>query len=232
MERLGTQPRNQTEARATAGLTPTAWAIAVVWFGVSTFLGARGFYSEHARAIPLLVLGPVAVYMLAFAFSQRLRAWTLAFDLKELVAVQTARVGGIAFLAVYAVGQLNPKFALWAGGLDCVVGFSAPFAAHYLAPPRTARQWFLLVAWIAIGVVDFLVAIPLARICRIEDPASMSALSRPPLSMITQFFVPLALIDYLILSAQLWRLRSRSVAAAGSVPPGAPASASYGGRRR
>jgi hypothetical protein len=60
------------------------------------FLGARRFYSEHARAIPLFVLGPVAVYMLAFAFSRRLRAWALAFDPKELVAIQMARVGGFA----------------------------------------------------------------------------------------------------------------------------------------
>jgi len=216
MERLE-RPRNQTAAWASAGLTQTTWAVVVVWFGVSTLLGARGFYSEHARAIPMFVLGPVAVYALAFVFSWHLRAWALAFDLKELVAIQTARVGGIAFLAVYAVGQLNPKFAIWAGGLDCVVGFSAPFAAHYLTPPRTARKRFVLLAWIAIGILDFLVAIPLARICRVEDPASMSALSRLPLSMIPEFFVPLALIDYLILGAQLWRLRSDSVARAGSI---------------
>jgi len=146
--------------------------------------------------------------MLAFALSRRLRAWTLAFDPKELVAIQMARVGGFAFLAVYAVGQLNPKFALWAGGLDCVIGFSAPFAAHYLTPPRTARQRLLLLAWMAIGVLDFLVAIPLARICRLEDPASMSALSRLPLSMIAEFFVPLAFIAYFILGAQLWRVRA------------------------
>ena len=75
----------------------------------------------------------------------------------------------------------------------------------------------MLLAWIAIGILDFLVAIPLARICRVEDPASMSALSRLPLSMIPEFFVPLALIDYLILGAQLWRLRSDSVARAGSI---------------
>jgi hypothetical protein len=190
---------------------------------VIAFLAARGFFSEHTRSIPLFVLGPVAVFILAFVSSRRLRAWSLAFDLKELVAIQTARVGGFAFLAVYALGQLNPKFALWAGSLDCVVGFSAPFAAHYLAPPRTARQRLLLLSWMAVGVIDFLVAIPLARICRFEDPASMSALTRPPLSMIPEFFVPLALIAYFILGAQLWRKRSGSAANAESFPQGARA---------
>jgi hypothetical protein len=113
----------------------------------------------------------------------------------------------IAFLAVYAVGKLNGKFALWAGLLDAATGFSAPFAAHYLTPPRTAKQRGLLMAWMAVGILDFVVAIPLAARVRVGDPASMVALTIPPLSLITTYFVPLALMDYVILAVQLWRQR-------------------------
>jgi hypothetical protein len=73
----------------------------------------------------------------------------------------------------------------------------------------------------AIGVLDFLVAIPLARICRLEDPASISALSRLPLSMIAEFGVPLAFIAYFILGAQLWRVRAGLAASAESIEQGA-----------
>jgi hypothetical protein len=103
-------------------------------------------------------------------------------------------VGGVAFLAVYAVGRLNGKFALWAGGLDCGVGFSALFAGRYLTPARTTRQRGLLVAWMALGIVDFPVAVLLARMARADDPASMVALTGLPLSLITTWGVPIALI--------------------------------------
>jgi hypothetical protein len=59
----------------------------------------------------------------------------------------------------------------------------------------------------AAGLLDFVVAIPLAARLRGRDPASMAALSRPPLSMITTYAVPVALMDYFVLGAQLWRQR-------------------------
>src|SRR5262249_57306152 len=83
---------------AAAGLHLAAWAIVVVWFGVSAYLGERGFFSAHARAIPLFVLGPVALYILAFVFSRRLRAWALPSAPKLPVPVLTPPGPGCAFL--------------------------------------------------------------------------------------------------------------------------------------
>jgi hypothetical protein len=116
----------------------------------------------------------------------------------------------LSCLALYAVGQLNGLFALWAGLLDCAVGFSAPFAGHYLTPTRTAMQRRFLIGWMVAGIADFLVAIFLARMARIADPASMAALNMPPLSVITTFLVPLALIAYFIRGAHLWQQRGRA----------------------
>jgi hypothetical protein len=59
----------------------------------------------------------------------------------------------------------------------------------------------------AVGILDFLVAMPLGAIVRAGDPASMSAMTMLPLSMFSTFFVPVALMDYFILGAHLWRQR-------------------------
>jgi hypothetical protein len=179
--------------------------IAIAWFALDAALGWARFFSKQRRLIFLFVLTPVLLFAAAFAVSRRVRAWAMALDTRTLVFMQTVRVGGIAFLAVYAVGKLNGKFALWAGLLDAATGFSAPFAAHYLTPPRTASQRGLLMAWMAVGILDFVVAIPLAARVRSGDPDGMAALETPPLSMITTYLVPLALMDYFILAVRLWR---------------------------
>ena len=203
-----------TEASVNAALQRTTFrvsqmmgTIAIAWFALDAALGWARFFSKHTRFIFLFVVTPVLVFVVAFAVSRRVRAWAFDFDTRTLVFFQTVRLGGIAFLAVYAVGKLNGKFALWAGLIDAATGFSAPFAAHYLTPPRTAKQRGLLMAWMAVGILDFVVAIPLAARVRAGDPASMGALTIPPLSMITTYGVPLALMDYFILAVQLWRQR-------------------------
>ena len=193
--------------RRDTAVTPTVWAIAIVWFAVALALGASGRLAEYARFIGPFAVTPLIIFVVAFGVSPGLRVWAFAFDTRTLVIVQTLRIGGLAFLAVYAVGQLNGKFALWAGLLDCVVGLSAPFAAHYLTPAATAAQRRLLIGWMALGILDFLVAIPLARLARSEDPVSMVAMVGLPLSLITTYFVPIALIDYFLLGAQIWRQR-------------------------
>jgi hypothetical protein len=192
-----------------ASVVRTLSGIAIVWFGASAALGATKSLAEHPLLIGPFVVVPVICFAAAFAASSALRSWAFALDTRTLVTVQTARVAGMSFLAVHAVGQLNGNFALWAGLLDCATGFSAPFAAQYLTPTQTAMQRRLLIAWMIPGIADFLVATVLARMARIGDPNSMLALNMLPLSMITTFFVPLALIDYFLLGAHLWRQRGR-----------------------
>jgi hypothetical protein len=183
------------------------WGIAIVWFAVAAALGASGLLTEHRRFIgPFALISPI-LFVVAFAGSSRVRAWAFAFETRTLVAAQALRIGGFAFIAVYAVGQLNGKFALWAGGIDCVVGLTALFAANLLTPARTVPQRRLLMAWMALGIIDFPVAVVLARSARAEDPASMIALTALPLPLITMWGVPIALIAYFILGAHLWEQR-------------------------
>src|SRR5262245_53546832 len=179
------------------------WAVALAWFGVDTALGVSGFFATYRQYTFAFVLVPVGAFGLALALSPAVRDWALAIDMRTLVGAQAVRVGGLAFLAAWAVGKLNGTWALWAGGIDCVVGLTALFAASYLAPARAQWQRTLLVAWMAIGFLDFAVAIPLARIVRAADPDGMASLGMPPLSWITTFLVPLAIIDYVMMAVQL-----------------------------
>jgi len=195
--------------RTTSRMSQAMLTIAIAWFALDAALGFSGFFTAHTRLIFLFVVIPVIVFVVAFAISPSVRAWAFAFDTRTLVYFQTVRVGGIAFLAAYAVGKLNGEFALWAGLLDVAVGFSALFAAHYLTPTRTAKQQGLLIAWMTVGILDFVVAIPLAAIVRAADPTSMVANTIPPLSMIATYAVPLALMGYFILGAHLWRQRKQ-----------------------
>jgi hypothetical protein len=185
----------------------TLWGIAIVWFSIALVLAGSGLLAEIARFVGPFVFVPPLALVTAFALSPRVRAWAFAFDTRTLVSVQALRVVGASFLAVYAVGQLDGAFALWAGLLDCIVGFSALFAAQCLTPVRTAMQRWLLIGWMALGIVDFLVAVPLARMARATDPASLASIARLPLSLITTFFVPVALMAYFLLGAHLWRQR-------------------------
>jgi hypothetical protein len=194
---------------STNGTARTVLSIAIGWFVVDAVLGFTGFFSRHLRQVYLFTVTPVIAFAGAFAISRRLRTWAFALDTRTLVSAQAVRVGGIAFLAAAAVGNFNHTFALWAGLLDIATGLSAVVAAHSLVPARSGRQRGLLVAWMAAGLLDFIVAIPLAARLRARNPTSMVANGIPPLSFITTYAVPLALIDYFILAAQLLRQRAR-----------------------
>jgi len=189
-----------------SAVSRTLWAIAVVWFAAAASLGMSGILSERRQFIYLFALVPIIVFGITFGASPQLRAWAFALDTRALVFAQAVRTGGAAFIAMYAAGKLNGMFALWAGLIDIAVGLSAPFAAQYLTPVRSASQRRLLIAWMAFGLLDFIVAIPLAAIVRASDPASMLQMSMLPLCMISMFFVPVAVMDYVILGAHLGRL--------------------------
>jgi hypothetical protein len=212
-------PDHATPGRAAdPSLTHLIWALAIGWFIASGALGSSGLLAAHASLIALFVPVPVAAFAVALRISRRLRNWVMGFDPQTLVSVQALRMAGISFLAVYAVGKLNAAFALWAGLLDFAVALSAPFVAARMTPILATRQRRLVACWLVLGLVDLLVAIPLARICRAENPASMTALSYPPLSLITTYFVPLALIDYIMLSARIGWLSRRGPFPATALP--------------
>jgi hypothetical protein len=188
--------------------------IAIVWGSLAAALGAADAFSQgpfrRGGVLGLCVATPPTVFLAVFAVSRRVRAWAHAVDPRAIVLFNVIRFAGLAFLLLYRQGQLAPGFALSAGWMDVVVGVTAPLAAFYLTPARTALRRGLLLAWMAFGVADFAISIPLGARARRRDPTSMLAVNKFPLSMIATFFVPLVLIGYVILGAQLWRQRGRA----------------------
>lgn len=164
---------------------------------------------------PIVVLP--ALWALACLWSVRLRVTMRALDFSAITAVQGMRIAGIAMLALWAAGVMTPVFALWAGGLDVVVGLTAvPLA--YLVAVRCPVPRRLLRAWHGLGLLDFVVAVPLGLAATpstlgvLGATPSTAAMFSFPLSFIPMVGVPFTIIMHL---TALSRLRLGAVPHAG-----------------
>src|SRR5262245_25434126 len=121
-----------------ASVRPLTPAVLVVgaWFGLVYVAGAEGVFTSPPGtppvAIGLATAVPPLVVIGWLAGSARFRSWARDLDLRLLTLVQTWRVAGLAFLALYAVGDLPARFALPAGLGDVAVGLTAPLVAVYV----------------------------------------------------------------------------------------------------
>ena len=194
----------------TSQISQTMMGLAIVWFVGACALGISDVLLVYSRILFLFVVIPVIIFGTVFAFSPRLRAWAFALDSRLIILLNMLRVGGLAFLMLYADGRLNGAFALPAGWMDFIVAFTAPLAAFYLTPTRTTLRRLLLLAWIVFGIADFAIAIPLGVVARSQNPTSMIATNQFPQVIIPTFGVPLVVIGYFILLAQLWRQRRQA----------------------
>jgi len=200
------------------------WAVIAVsiWFAVALTAGAGGYL--HAAAgeppLPLVIaaLTPVAVFMALFTWTPVFRAFVLGLDLRTLVIVQSWRVVGSVFLALYAYDVLPGLFA-WPAGLgDVAVGISAPFvAAVLIARPEFAGERAFVI-WNGIGTLDFFVAFTTGALASGAIPGLVAVTSDPvgilPLAIIPGFLVPLFAIVHLAAILQSRRIAVASPIAA------------------
>jgi hypothetical protein len=190
-------------------------AAGLVWFVVMTGLGAAGAFVVPAGAPPVtlgLAAGlPPVVALGLLAGSHRFRAWAQGLDLRLLTVLQSWRAGGLAFLALVAVGALPPAFALPAGLGDVLVGLTAPVVAALRARGTLGASAY--VGWTAFGVVDLVAAVTLGvlysdsavgLLTRDVDTTIMAGL---PMSIVPTFFVPFLLVVH-ILSLVVVRART------------------------
>ena len=118
-----------------------------------------------------------------------------------LVAVQTWRIVGFAFLWGVSAGILHPAFGIPAGVGDILVGVTAIPFAFFL---RKGFSWskYALVVWSVLGIADLVMAVSLGTITASEfDIHTMNAF---PWILIPTVGVPIALILHGI---TLYRLR-------------------------
>ena len=126
--------------------------------------------------------------------------------------MQSWRVIGVMFLALYAFDVLPGLFAWPAGVGDAAVGFSAPFALMALV--RGDATWRRRVRWLNVaGLIDFTVAVGTGVLTSdsslgwFVDAAPRASLGALPLSLVPSFAVPLWTIFHVISLLQLRGLR-------------------------
>jgi hypothetical protein len=118
-----------------------------------------------------------------------------------LIAVQTYRIGGIAFLWGMTQGILDPAFAVPAGVGDLLIGLTAiPFAIFIWKGYSWSK--YALIVWSVLGIADLVNAITLGRIT--SPDFSNSTMATFPWILVPTVGVPLGLALH---GVTLYRLR-------------------------
>jgi hypothetical protein len=152
-------------------------------------------------AMGLAVLIPLVVFLVWFATSAGFRQFALSLNPGVLTFVQSWRIAGLAFLALYTVGLLPGVFALPAGWGDIVIGVTAPLAALKLANFNRRRSFIL---WQILGILDLVTAVTVGTTARWISPNEVGTalMTVLPLSLIPTFAVPLFMMLHVICIAQ------------------------------
>jgi hypothetical protein len=201
----------ETASRATPMSTPVPRSVTVVgmiWFVVALALGASGATRGWRPPLPQAVLlGLTASLLFAFQRVATFRAWLMAVDVRLLVALHLIRlIAGGAFLVLYGERQLPWAFAVPGGVGDMIVAVLALFLVAAVPPiGERARRAYLL--WNVVGFVDILFVVATAARLGLQEPASMQALLRLPLSLLPTFIVPLIIASHVVLFARLTSAR-------------------------
>ena len=176
-----------------------------VWFAIALTVGAmsgfRNSTNQPPIALGLAASMPVLIFLAWYRLSEGFRRFALSLDLRVLVFLQSWRIAGFAFIALYSVGLLPGVFAQPAGWGDVLVGLTAPLVALNLVEPRH-RTGFLL--WQVLGITDLVVAVATGATANLVSPNGPSAalMTVLPLSLIPTFAVPLFLIVHIVCIAQ------------------------------
>jgi hypothetical protein len=190
----------------------TIAGVLAAWFVLVLAIGAGGALDpSHGFGVPALGLAvvlPVLALVCAFVASGPIRAALLATPLSALVAINTIRILGVIFVALYAAGRLPAPFAPSAGWGDIIAGVAAPPLAWSIAR-FGARVRTLALLWNVFSAADLVNAIALGAL---SAPGPLNAFAGPPTSaimtslpwlMIPGFLVPSLFFTHLIIFYRL-----------------------------
>jgi hypothetical protein len=172
-------------------LTPAVLVVAA-WFVVVLAASAAGVFNQPPGTPPvamgLAVAVPPLVVVGLLIGSARFRWWARDLDLRFLTLLQTWRVAGVAFLALFVAGDLPARFAVPAGVGDVIVGLTAPLVAMYVVGGGRSARW-VYVGWTLFGIADLVAAVSLGM----TTGPGIAPVAVLPVSMIPAFGVPFAL---------------------------------------
>lgn len=195
-----------------------------LWSGaIIAVAAAGGFEVRLAGPVPGIaypLIFSLVVGIAAWLQSPRLREIVLRIPLSTLIAVNVARVIGVFFVILYAVGRLPAAFAQSAGFGDIIVGVLAlPLA---IAASSDTAPGSLIAAWNALGIADLIIALSLGVLSAAGSPfrvftagpdsgATVGAL---PWAIIPTLLVPLYLLIHFGIAAKLRAARRATPRAA------------------
>ena len=198
----GSSYKTGTSYKAVLGI------IVALWFAFSLTASALHVFAT-APSRPPIPVGlaaslPIVLFLGWFAASREFREFVLSVDVSTLTFLQSWRIAGLTFLALYSYHILPGMFALPAGWGDIFIGATAPLTALWLARPER-RGLFIL--WQVLGMTDLVTAVSSATTAAITRPGGIGpdAMAVLPLSLIPTFGVPLFLILHIICIAKAVR---------------------------
>jgi hypothetical protein len=199
----------------TIALVFTAWLGLVWWLAVAG--GFRAGQRSGVPAIPIAIFLPVLIGLPVLLGSKRIGVLLDAMPTAWLVGLQVYRVFGGIFLVAWGRGSISSAFALPAGTGDVMTGLLALPVAYLLYTGATAARR-TAVAWNALGLVDFTIAIGMGILTSpgplqlILPDVPNAQLGTFPTVMIPTFAVPSSILLHALSLRQLRRrqtLRAR-----------------------
>lgn len=181
--------------------------IAAIWAAAIVALSLNGTFhpvgSAPPPAMPVAILLPPALFLLAYRLMPSVRDWVASLELAAVTAFQAWRIMGGVFLFLWYYGDLPTLFA-WPAGLgDVLVGLAAPWVTA--AVIRQSAGWRgKSMALITAGLLDFVVAVGSGILTISGGPLAVAGapgselVNAFPLVMVPAFFVPMFIIFHLI----------------------------------
>lgn len=175
-----------------------------LWLLTALVVGASGVLAAMSPAAPIAIIVSLSAFALFLALRiSPLREWVAALDARWLIAFHLARYVGFYFLVLYDRGELPRGFALYGGWGDILVATFAVMLLLFVPGLSTPRDRGVVGVWNIVGLIDILAVVATGARSALADPASMSALSRLPLSLLPTFVVPIVVTTHALLILRL-----------------------------
>lgn len=195
-----------------------AAVLLIGWFAVALALALVGTYEgvrDRPPTIQFGILTPLVIAALLIWRSDTVARIIDAVPQHWLIGVQVTRALGGVFLLLYAEGLMPGVFAIPAGVGDLATALLAPIAAYAAARDPHGNAGAVL-AWNALGITDFVVAVA-TGFATGPSPLQLAAFDNPntliaafPLVLIPVYLVPLWTILHIASLVKLRRTAAQS----------------------
>lgn len=185
------------------------YALLLTWGALAIAAGAAGWVADSPVPPPMIAAGLIAVWLVAYGVSGRVKGWVRAVPLGALVGIHLVRFVGAWFITLYRRGELPFAFAVPGGWGDILAAAGAAALLMGAIPARTRGRRGAVFVWNVLGLLDIVYVLTTAARLYLADPGQLAPLTRLPLSLLPTFFVPLIVLSHLLVFGWLRETRPR-----------------------